>query len=381
MTYRKSDEIRAHDQAIRSVDALGERIATGGGDSLVHLFSADGAFKGTDKSPEDVVNSVRFALDGRVASGSKDRRVRVWDPGSDELREIGRHENWVMGVAWSPDGERLATVSEDATFRVWDAAGHRELARVDLGKPANAVDWSPRGDVVAVAGGGKKLVLFTPEGKEVRVFEEATQMIWSVRFSPSGDHVAWAGRDRMLRLAAVPDGEVVEAGRHGQQVWSVAWSPDGDRVATASADRTVRIWSGAGDALELVESPDWARFGGWVGDRLLMADERGRLLLFEDDGTAARKPDPAPEPPSFGACPHIDPQVERTETDRCEECGSTESLRLCLTCGHVGCCESQLAHGTRHWEETGHPNTTPTPPGKLAWRWCYECDTYVKKTA
>jgi uncharacterized UBP type Zn finger protein len=84
-----------------------------------------------------------------------------------------------------------------------------------------------------------------------------------------------------------------------------------------------------------------------------------------------------PETPA--SCPHWDPQVEETSKDRCEECGSTEELRLCVTCGHVGCCESQLAHGTKHWVESGHPNTTPAAPGPLRWKWCYQDDMYVKR--
>ena len=56
-----------------------------------------------------------------------------------------------------------------------------------------------------------------------------------------------------------------------------------------------------------------------------------------------------------------------------------EEARLCVTCGYVGCCESQLAHGTKHWLETGHPNTIPVPVREFGWRWCYADDMYVKR--
>lgn len=55
------------------------------------------------------------------------------------------------------------------------------------------------------------------------------------------------------------------------------------------------------------------------------------------------------------------------------------SLRVCLTCGHVGCCESQLAHNTEHARASGHHLIQPMSrglPGR-AWTWCYGCDAYV----
>lgn len=60
---------------------------------------------------------------------------------------------------------------------------------------------------------------------------------------------------------------------------------------------------------------------------------------------------------------------------RCEEHqpedGSWVHLRLCLTCGHVGCCDSSRPrHATAHHQATGHPVMRSYEPGE-AWRWCY----------
>ena len=46
-------------------------------------------------------------------------------------------------------------------------------------------------------------------------------------------------------------------------------------------------------------------------------------------------------------------------------------LRLCLTCGHVGCCDSSIGrHAELHFHETEHPVMRSFEPGE-AWRWCY----------
>ena len=59
----------------------------------------------------------------------------------------------------------------------------------------------------------------------------------------------------------------------------------------------------------------------------------------------------------------------------CEECLKIGSewvhLRICLTCGHVGCCDnSPNKHASRHFKETEHPIIQPLDSDE-EWRWCY----------
>jgi CPA1 family monovalent cation:H+ antiporter len=77
-------------------------------------------------------------------------------------------------------------------------------------------------------------------------------------------------------------------------------------------------------------------------------------------------------------CSHLDesPQAMRPRTpDGCESCLEQGTrwvhLRLCLTCGRVGCCDSSPEHhADRHYDETGHPVMRSFEPGE-SWRWCY----------
>ncbi|HZI92910.1 MAG TPA: UBP-type zinc finger domain-containing protein [Patescibacteria group bacterium] len=53
------------------------------------------------------------------------------------------------------------------------------------------------------------------------------------------------------------------------------------------------------------------------------------------------------------------------------------ALRLCMTCGHVGCCDSSPGrHARAHFHQTGHPIITPLGE-KNGWRWCYVDDRYL----
>jgi uncharacterized UBP type Zn finger protein len=83
------------------------------------------------------------------------------------------------------------------------------------------------------------------------------------------------------------------------------------------------------------------------------------------------------------ACEHIiglEP-VDPTTPQGCAEClasgDSWVHLRLCLSCGHVGCCDSSPnRHATAHYKETGHPVIQSFEPGE-DWRWCYIDDMMV----
>jgi uncharacterized UBP type Zn finger protein len=75
-------------------------------------------------------------------------------------------------------------------------------------------------------------------------------------------------------------------------------------------------------------------------------------------------------------CSHLDfVKTSERRTDGCEEClqkGDTwVHLRLCRTCGHVGCCDdSKNKHATKHFRATQHPIMTSIESGEN-WSWCY----------
>jgi uncharacterized UBP type Zn finger protein len=77
-------------------------------------------------------------------------------------------------------------------------------------------------------------------------------------------------------------------------------------------------------------------------------------------------------------CPHV-AEMPRPEpaplTDTCPECLADGThpvqLRLCLSCGHVGCCDSSSGrHATGHFSTTGHPLMRTFEPNER-WRWCF----------
>jgi uncharacterized UBP type Zn finger protein len=80
-------------------------------------------------------------------------------------------------------------------------------------------------------------------------------------------------------------------------------------------------------------------------------------------------------------CTHEDQIKQVTpSSDGCEECAAAGDewveLRMCLVCGHVGCCDSSKnKHAHAHFRDTGHPVMQEFPDG--GWRWCFVDETYL----
>jgi len=71
--------------------------------------------------------------------------------------------------------------------------------------------------------------------------------------------------------------------------------------------------------------------------------------------------------------------VEGPRTNDCEECDQAVSLRYCLTCGHVGCCDSSPGrHAREHALKTGHQVMSSLGTKDTAFQWCYIDDDYLE---
>ncbi len=84
-----------------------------------------------------------------------------------------------------------------------------------------------------------------------------------------------------------------------------------------------------------------------------------------------------------GPCTHLgETKPVQPSAQGCEDCLKTGDdwvhLRICMTCGHVGCCDSSTnKHATKHFQATAHPIVRSIEPGE-AWGFCYEDGTMLK---
>lgn len=78
-------------------------------------------------------------------------------------------------------------------------------------------------------------------------------------------------------------------------------------------------------------------------------------------------------------CTHLKQTDSALEvaTTTCADCGVSAPTRVCLTCGHVGCCETTRGHALAHSQSSGHPLIRELPISERSFTWCYGCGAYL----
>ena len=280
----------------------GSRIASGSGDKTVRIWDAKtGVHLSTLTGHSNWVWSVAFSPDGsRIASGSDDKTVRIWDAKTGvHLSTLTGHSNSVRSVAFSPDGSRIASGSGDNTVRIWDAKTGVHLSTLTGHSYLSSVAFSPDGSHIASSSADKTVRIWDAKtGVHLSTLKGHSDWVWSVAFSPDGSRIASGSRDQTVRIWDAKTGVHLSTLKdHSYSVVSVAFSPDGSRIASGSDDNTVRIWDAkTGVHLSTLEghsnwvrsvafSPDGSRIASGSTDttvRIWDAKTGGRLSKLKD---------------------------------------------------------------------------------------------------
>jgi WD40 repeat protein len=179
----------------------GNFLATAGDDGFIQIWDTSSARilnsidvnsnTGRDDIDDLIVYSLAWSPDGDyLATGSGDGSIRLWDANTGQNLAVMRgHENFVSYLAWSPDDQRLLSTGADGNVRIWNTDQDRMLLSLPYGEVGGG-EWSPNGneflvsaDVIAVWDLQKKVpIMETSLGKD-------SSWIWVAFYSPEGDYI------------------------------------------------------------------------------------------------------------------------------------------------------------------------------------------------
>ena len=213
-----------------------------------------GVTSATDNAGFTAASTGKFQVCYRVASEAP-------------IRNLTGHTNLIDCIAYSPDGNQLASCSHDGTVRFWDVTKGQQVASLNYGQPpqpAYCLAWSQDGKHLVVGGVSKELRLYDAVGRkqlrECKAYDEKTnpkghrEAVSSVVFTADGKFFFSAGMDGQIKVWNTADGSFVR-----QFEDAAIKQPDGK-----SAERAHRDWIN-----QLRFTPDSSRLlsvgdGGWL---------------------------------------------------------------------------------------------------------------------
>jgi WD40 repeat protein len=171
---------------------------------------------------------IAFAAGGRYLAAARIPLtwIRVWDVQEDKSKvTIRATDDWLVSMAISPDGKRVATGSAHLLRRDAMAAVGGDQPAFDPFRPGRVIVWD------------------VDTGRELLNFEAHPMPAMDLAFSPDGSRLATAGFDSAVKLWDVQTGHATLTLKgHGAPVHRITFRSDGKRLASVSQDQTLRVW-------------------------------------------------------------------------------------------------------------------------------------------
>jgi WD40 repeat protein len=251
--------LRGHASDVMSVafSPDGTRLASGSKDRTVRLWAcpepgrrdaATGRCLQTLPGHFDTVNCVVFSPDGKqLASASADRTVRLWDTATGEcLKTLGGHLGRVTSIAFFPGGQQIASGGEDGMLKVWGLAAGQCLKTLQGDSASRSVAISPDGSQIAsVSDRGWLQVWDAATGRPKLSFFARCPASYSVAFSPDGKRILSVGEDPFVRVWDSATGLCVQTLEGAGGLRSVAMSSDGKWIVSCNWYMTIFLWDAA----------------------------------------------------------------------------------------------------------------------------------------
>ncbi|HBB30805.1 MAG TPA: hypothetical protein DDZ80_29100 [Cyanobacteria bacterium UBA8803] len=241
------------------------------------------------------VRRIAFSPQGQIlASASDDNTIKLWQLDGTLLTTLKGHTATIRGLAFSPQGNRIASASDDNTIKLWqlNTTSHWETYpdKTLQGHSAavGGVAFSPDGQIIASASSDKTVKLWKQDGTELATLKGHSDRVLGVNFSPDGQIMASASGDKTVKLWRIDGTLLTTLSGHTDDINKVVFSPDGQIIASASSDKTVKLWQRDGRLLTTLKGhtePVWGVAIASDSQVIASASDDKTIKFWQKDGT------------------------------------------------------------------------------------------------
>jgi hypothetical protein len=250
-----------------------------------------------------LVESMAFSPDGRYVASGAFQEVKLWDAKTGALLQtVPGFVDRVVTLDFSPDGKLLATgggaPTEEGEIKILEVPGGKVVTDIKGGHSDTVfgVAFSPDGTKLATCGADKFVKVFeVPGGKFLKSFEGHTHHVLDVGWKSDGKLLASAGADNTIKIWDYEKGEQKQtvANAHAKQVTRLVFVGKTGLFATCSGDQIVKEWNvdNGGNVRTFTGSPDFLYALGVSPDGAVLAagGEDGVVRLYNGNSGALVK--------------------------------------------------------------------------------------------
>ncbi len=259
-------------------------VASGGSSRAVNLWNLENDTLTTLGHHADTINAVAFSPDGqRLATGGDDHVFKLWDiPLKQHIATlehiVDRSRSQVKAIAFSPDDKRLATAGVDV--KLWDVRTREEITTLQHGRWVFALAFSPDGQFLATGDETGQVNVWDVQSRQIIVqFKGDSKSVYTIKFSPDGKVLAGAGYDGNVELWEVENWKHLGALTSGGTIFTTSFSPDSKTLASTGYE-SVNLWQvDSGEKIAALTAHT-----GWV-NAVAFSPDGSALISGGDDAT------------------------------------------------------------------------------------------------